>query len=351
MFKKSLAAVAVLGAFAASSMAADVQLYGVVDYGMKYVNKAVVVNGDRDNNDAFTLDSGVNAASRIGFKATEDLGNGYKVSFKLENGFDADDGELGQDGRLFGREASLSVSSDWGTLSAGRMGAISAAAGTYDFMAMVDAFDGGDGDINGLVGTSRMDNMLVYQSPKVAGLQLTAEYSFKNDNKVAKVEGKDSVEGHASADRYAGIALTADYGAFQAAASYEQILKSDKTLPGAENADAKIVMLGGNYNCGFATTFVAGQYFENFDNADGYALHIGAQIPVYAGTMTTGLYYNDKDNGAVAGNSDYIGGSVKYEYPLSARTLVYGSVGYGEEDAGAKTTETTQAYFGLTHKF
>lgn len=348
MFKKSLAAVAVLGAFAASSMAADVQLYGVVDYGFKYLNEAVVVDGVRDNNDAFTMDSGVNSGSRFGIKATEDLGNGYKVSFKLENGFEADDGSM-HDNRLFDREASLSVSSSWGTLSAGRMGAISAAAGTYDFMAVVDAFDGGDGDIYGLVGTSRMDNMLVYQSPKVAGLQLTAEYSFKNDNTV-KNGGR---EGHADADRYAGFALTGDYGNFQAMAAYEQILKSDKIDLGAENADGKIVTVGANYNCGFATTFVSGQYFENFveDNGsfDGYALHVGAQIPVATGTLTTGLYYNDKENAGA--DSDYIGGSVKYEYPLSARTLVYSSIGYAEEDAGKKTTETTQAYFGLTHTF
>ena len=348
MFKKSLAAVAVLGAFAASSMAADVQLYGVVDYGMIYTNSVEKTEGQSNKNvDKFELNSGVNSGSRFGIKATEDLGNGYKVSFKLENGFEADDGTMGQDNRLFGREASLSVSSSWGTLSAGRMGAISAAAGTYDFMALADAFDGGDGDINGFVGTSRMDNMLVYQSPKVAGLQLTAEYSFKNDNKA-----DDKREGHSDANRYAGFALTGEYGDFQALAAYEQILKSDTIGLGAEKADAKIVTVGGNYNCGFATTFVSGQYFENLDDTtDGYALHVGAQIPVAAGTLTTGLYYNDKDNGATKGDSDYIGGSVKYEYPLSARTLVYGSVGYSEEDAGKTTTEFTQAYFGLTHTF
>ncbi len=347
MFKKSLAAVAVLGAFAASSMAADVQLYGVVDYGMIYTNSVEKTEGKPDSNvDKFELNSGVNSGSRLGIKATEDLGNGYKVSFKLENGFEADDGEM-SDNRLFGREASLSVSSSWGTLSAGRMGAISAAAGTYDFMALVDAFDGGDGDINGLVGTARMDNMLVYQSPKFAGLQMTAEYSFKNDNKADPDVGH---EGHTDANRYAGFALTGEYGNFQAMAAYEQILKSDTVERGAENADAKIVTVGGNYNCGFATTFVSGQYFENIDNkTDGYALHVGAQIPVAAGTLTTGLYYNDKDNGA--DDSDYIGGSVKYEYPLSARTLVYSSIGYAEEDAGKTTTETTQAYFGLTHTF
>ena len=36
--KKTLAAVAVLGAFAGSALAADVQLYGIVDTGFQYLN-------------------------------------------------------------------------------------------------------------------------------------------------------------------------------------------------------------------------------------------------------------------------------------------------------------------------
>lgn len=36
--KKTLAAVAVLGAFAGSALAADVQLYGIVDTGLQYLH-------------------------------------------------------------------------------------------------------------------------------------------------------------------------------------------------------------------------------------------------------------------------------------------------------------------------
>ena len=39
--KKTLAAVAVLGAFAGSAFAADVQLYGIVDTGLQYLNADV----------------------------------------------------------------------------------------------------------------------------------------------------------------------------------------------------------------------------------------------------------------------------------------------------------------------
>ena len=41
MFKKSLAAVAILGAFAGSAMAANVTMYGVIDTGLMYSYKDV----------------------------------------------------------------------------------------------------------------------------------------------------------------------------------------------------------------------------------------------------------------------------------------------------------------------
>lgn len=89
MFKKSLAAVALLGAFAGSAFAADVTLYGVVDEGFLYTHKDTDVAGS-DAVDKLELKSGIQAGSRWGLKGTEDLGNGLKVGFILESGFNAD---------------------------------------------------------------------------------------------------------------------------------------------------------------------------------------------------------------------------------------------------------------------
>lgn len=108
MFKKSLAAVALLGAFAGSAFAADVTLYGVVDEGFLYTHKDTDVAGS-DAVDKLELKSGIQAGSRWGLKGTEDLGNGLKVGFILESGFNADDGTQGVSGTMFNREASLNV--------------------------------------------------------------------------------------------------------------------------------------------------------------------------------------------------------------------------------------------------
>ena len=91
--KKTLAAVAVLGAFAGSALAADVQLYGIVDTGLGYnhvdvdkFEKGVNLGGSvgagtysASDSDSFSMKSGQASGSRFGFKGTEDLGNGLPV--------------------------------------------------------------------------------------------------------------------------------------------------------------------------------------------------------------------------------------------------------------------------------
>lgn len=85
--KKTLAALAVLGAFAGSAMAADVTLYGAIDQGLSYTYSDVKgFDGSKlvDGDNTFEMTSGIDTASKFGLKGVEDLGNGYKVGFKLE---------------------------------------------------------------------------------------------------------------------------------------------------------------------------------------------------------------------------------------------------------------------------
>lgn len=88
MFKKTLAAVAVLGAFAGSAFAANVTMYGIIDTGLGYTSTD---RGYGEDVNKFDMRSGQNSASRFGVKGEEDLGNGVKVGFSLENGFSSDD--------------------------------------------------------------------------------------------------------------------------------------------------------------------------------------------------------------------------------------------------------------------
>lgn len=388
--KKTLAALAVLGAFAGSAAAADVTLYGVVDYGFLYnYTDNQKADGTSTDDNTFGLQSGVDSGSRWGIKGVEDLGNGLKVGFQLESGFNADDGTLSKynekQNRIFGRQATLSVYSDFGTLTFGRMGALSSAAGTYDVVYSIgDAFDGGDNDVFGLYGASRYDNTVAYQSPKFAGLQVTTMYSFKQDsNNVAKEKFSGDEGDFSSSKRYAGVALTGEYGPAQFVAAYELTKYGSNGTKRELDKDANVFFLGGNYDFGVAKVFAMGQYFNGLttaptlddmlvsatgatvatDGVKGFGFNVGTQVPAAGGLITVGGYYsNFEQDGVVAGKEkhegDYYGLAARYEYDLSKRTMLYAGAGYGVESRDKVGTEKddtenqlVQAYVGLTHRF
>lgn len=387
IMKKTLAALAVLGAFAGTAAAADVTLYGVVDTGLAYTYNDTT---DDPKEETFGMMSGYNAGSRFGLKGTEDLGNGLKVGFKLENGFNSDDGSLKYEDRLFGREASLSLTSEFGTLSFGRMGGVASSAGTYDIVyATADAFDGGDNDILGLQISSRYDNMLTYQTPKFAGVQGTVQYSFKQNS----VSG-EGTEGTSKADRYASLALTGDFGPLQMVGAYELSKYANTKYANTDSAhdETHAFYLGGNYDFQFMKVFALAQYtkgakgfgsegdfFDLFKDESGkldvisghekgidsYGLHLGTIVPVLGGDLTVGAYYVDGDtdtltydDGSEKYDLTYVGLSARYVYPLSKRTSLYAGAGYAEEKVESNVPgdeeykhKIGQAYAGITHTF
>lgn len=384
MFKKTLAGLAVAGLFSGAAMAADVNVYGVVDLGLMYNHKKTDITDQAAvKDDSLVMKSGQNAGSRFGLRGSEDLGNGMTVSFKLENGFDADSGKLSHDGRLFGREASLTLAGAFGQVSFGRMGGVASAAGTYDYVfANGDAFDGFDNDIGGLVTSSRYDNMITYQTPEFAGMKVLAQYSFKN-NTVADADGKgaEGEEGKTTTNRYASLAAVGQYGNLNLVAAYElQNFRheptSDTVTVGAHPDDQHTFYVGGNYDFGVTKVFALGQAFQNArklnnlgalgeeDGVDGYGLQLGAQTPLAGGLLTTAFYYahGETDNATTENKSDYYGLAARYEYSLSKRTTVYGGAGYAQEKVkknpraaeAANTKEDydlVQAYVGLKHTF
>jgi len=370
--KKTLAALAVLGAFAGSAMAADVTLYGALDTGFEYIHSKTT--GDKAE-DKFDMQTGWDTGNRWGLKGSEDLGNGYKVGFKLESGFNGDDGTMGQGSRLFGREAGLTLSGPFGSIAFGRFGGISSSCGTYDMLGYVESFDGGDNNVWGFASSDRYDNMVVYQTPRFAGLQATVQYSFKTDSnqKAADFNGD---EGTSHAKRYASFGLSGEYGPAQFAVGYEltKYGSSDatSTAPAARelDKDGQLVFLGGNYDFEVVQLFVEGQYFKHqtaiagfgdafegvIGDVKGYGLHLGAAAPLGAGTLTAGLYYTDATDEQIEDKDvdfKYYGASARYNYPLSERTGVYAGAGYGQvknDDSGDKT-KVTQVYCGLVHTF
>lgn len=150
----------------------------------------------------------VRNGSRWGLRGGENLGNGYKVSFVLESGFESDTGlsDTKQNGRLFGREASISVSGGFGTLSFGRLPIFGSVLGANGLFRAIDplfanytsAF--GSGAATASMWT-RTDNSISYRTPTYAGLTGYAMYSFKMNTAT-----DTGTEGKSSSDRYASLA-------------------------------------------------------------------------------------------------------------------------------------------------
>lgn len=378
MFKKSLAAVAVLGAFAGSALAADVQLYGLVDLGLNWTQ----VDNGKTTTESFGMGSGQNSGSRFGLKGTEDLGNGYKVGFNLENSFKADDGALDKGSRLFHRESLLFVQTPFGEISAGRTGALDAGTGRYNLMGSGATAIGTGWDKVGcssdvLLGTgSRMDNTLTFKSPNMAGFTVLAQASLKKDN-TSKTDGE---EGSSDAERYYGLGVTYGVGAFNTGLVVSQADYGRAAVNGnnPQNDDDMLTVSGFvNYDFGMIKPMFAAQYWDggkDYDGAasvnitsdqknyatKGYGLVVGATAPVVGGTLKVTAGWNDYEtlfetaqDGNGEGNNFMVG--VGYEYPLSKRTFVYTAAGYSEKKVEWKTeedkTKTSEVMFGMVHKF
>lgn len=380
--KKTLAAVAVLGAFAGSALAADVTLYGVIDTGLNWTQSKTT---DLNTTDKFSMASGQNSGPRFGLKGTEDLGDGWKVGFNLENSFNSDDGALDKKGRLFHREALLFVQSPYGELSMGRTGALDAGTGRYNLMGTGATAMGTGLDMIGkstkiLLGTGdRMDNTVTYQSPSFAGLTVYAQASLKKDNTVADVADKAKyyTEGSSDADRY--YALGAKFSADGLNAGLVVSMNDYSRNDMVKDADDGYTVSGFvNYDFGMVKPMLAAQYWDNgkageltktdvtkqkafsVANTKGYGIVAGATAPVLGGLVKVTGGWNDFEAAdSVKPTTDFDGNNwmfgVSYEYSLSKRTMIYTGAGYMEEkvkfSGETVKTKTSEVAAGLVHKF
>src|SRR6187551_782694 len=91
--KRSLIALAVLGAFAgAASAQSSVTIYGSVDMAVAKGDGGTAGNngGGAGGADVWSLQQ--SNANRLGFRGNEDLGGGLSAQFQIEHRFNADTG-------------------------------------------------------------------------------------------------------------------------------------------------------------------------------------------------------------------------------------------------------------------
>jgi predicted porin len=165
---------AVLGALPALASAQSINMYGIFDTGVEYVNHV----GETGDSVVKMPNFSGTVPSRWGLRGTEDLGRGAQVNFTLESGFAPDSGALNQGGRLFGRQAWVGLSDRWGQLSFGRQYTMFYWATAASDILGPNAY--GSSSIDSYFPNARADNAIAYVG-KFGALKIGVTYSFGRD--------------------------------------------------------------------------------------------------------------------------------------------------------------------------
>jgi predicted porin len=311
--KKSLLALAVLGAFAgAASAQSSVTIYGVADVGLISVD-----HGDNRENGVY---SGGNAASRIGFKGVEDLGNGLKAEFVLENGFNVSDGSGGSG---FSRLAFVGLDGGFGKVRLGRQ-----ETQVKEMLGQIDPF-GAAGManahdfINGGKVSQRLPNQIVWMSNDFSGFSASLGYKF----------GEQS--GDNSANRAWGARVGYANGPLNVQFAYEK--ENHFNSAASDDFDDKNALLGATYDFGaFKLHGIYGErkldgVFGGTSDADKIRSYLlGATVPFGASAIRAEYIRNDDRDNDNADSNVY---ALSYTYAMSKRTKLYATYAHTSNDS------------------
>jgi predicted porin len=326
--KKSLLALAVLGAFAgAASAQSSVTIYGSLDLSLAKTNNTgsgYAPNPGAPSNNAYTVQQ--SNSSRLGFRGNEDIGGGLSAQFQIEHRFTPDDGAAANP-FWAGRSYVQLTSAAAGSVYLGR-------EYTPAFWPAVKSdpfgWDGvgqmGSAQWSGYLnpGGVRSANTIGYKSPNLGGLTVQAATALAEGSGTGRTDG-----------------FNIEYGAgpLYAAMGYEKIKGGSFDKQGTTNFAL-------HYNFGVAK--VMGYYDTAKIGAGGATkskmFSLGVLAPIGPGNLKA-AYYRVNPDGANNNRSKF---GIGYDYYLSKRTNVYADLG----SARADTLKNNTAWaFGLKHTF
>ena len=316
--KKSLLALAVLGAFAgAASAQSSVTLYGTIDLSAKYVKN------DGASKKLTLARDGINS-SQLGFRGIEDLGGGLKAGFDIISSVGADSGDIGAGqavGKFWTRRSVIKLIGDFGEIRAGRD-----YTPTFWNNTVFDAFgtNGLGNSLNVAQVTSstlvRADNQIEYFTPPNLG-------GFYGWAMAATGEANSATE-TSNAGRYLGGRVGFAAGPFDVAVAYGT--QRNGNVFGDSH---KTVNVGGSYDFGFLKVmgYVDRDTVGTMKDTRG---SISTVIPFGQSEVHLGYSRSKRtqSNTAVApapsnGYSNTVWQvAATYQYNLSKRTAMYGTV-------------------------
>jgi len=307
--QKKLIALAVAGLVSAPAFAqSNVTVYGVAD--------AAVGFGGHGDNDFSGVVSGVLSGSRIGFKGTEDLGNGLKAVFTVEQGFDIGNGNEHIADKQFSRQAFVGLGGSFGTVSLGRQ---YAPGYFFNYDAVLGALVSPQSILSnngGLTITpnsaARWDNSVAYTG-SFSGLTARAIYSM------------NAVETGPNPNDDDAYGLSLDYanGPLSVGGVYQVVQNN--------NEDQEEYGIGAGYDFGVVKLTGSYQAFDGLGfvkGAEGDLWQVGVIVPVgAAGNVHLAYGEYDRDDLNNRGAESW---TVAYTHALSKRTTAY--VGYNNTE-------------------
>ncbi len=307
--KKSLLALAVLGAFAgAASAQSSVTLYGKLDLGFA----KAAGSADKQVADG--------SSSRVGFRGVEDLGGGLKALFQFEHRFNPDDGTV-TNAAFWHGISTVGLGGSFGTVNLGRQYTAAFSLATD----VIDPFGGYT--VAGLRGESltksvarlRTDNSVRYDGA-FGGLKVAADIAETPAGGV---------------DRPYSVAAQYAAGPFMVAASYDN----------PTGANDNLATLGGSYTFGPAKVSLGIGRGDNNSNVRVKQALAGVTVSVGAAGQVLAGYAQEEVGTADATKKVSLG----YRHNLSKRTQLYTDV-TRVNDLLSKT-EKTGYDFGVIHTF
>ena len=315
--KKNLIALAVAGALAVPAAAmADATIYGKF-----HVSIDSYDNGGNGAAEASGLSVSSNS-SRLGFKGSEDLGNGLSAIWQTESTIGVD----GDGSGLSNRNTYVGFKGGFGTLMAGHHDSPVKTIGRK-----ADFFGDQVGDsrsiIRGTAGGADFDqrnsNMLMYVTPAMGALQAAFQYVPDENTEDATDETTLSIAGWYNA------------GPLYVALGYNETQNDDGVLPASGDEDETVTRLVATYQMDalkVAALFQTASGVGHVDlDADAYG--IGAAFNMGGGNTIKGQYYLLDADGDEASTM-----AVGFDHAMSKQTSVYAAYALSDNDTGVTVT-------------
>ncbi|MGK5079285.1 porin [Janthinobacterium sp. HLX7-2] len=325
-------------------------IYGVADID---VSRADSGFGNKMN-----IGSGGYTASRLGIKGEKDLGNDIKAVYLMEAGLSMNTGTVGtgvptlginntvaSNGALtsagtqfFSRQIYAGLMTPAGTITAGRQYAGSYLASVSDSTAMGAGLYGSSATLLPVIASmpTRLNNSLVYISPKMRGVTAQLTLTTGSGNNVNTVVGTATSSTTDSAGRGGDLALFYANGPFKAAVTAWNVRNAsfNPSLGETGLASRKGFQAGANYQFGIARIYatyvqgkIAGGGYERgskiLSKASGWSVSAG--VPMGGGTALAS-YTRANDKSLIADRDVSLVG-LAYTYKLFETTTLYGSWG------------------------